>query len=292
MELIYRYDPFQPVVVRRPGNSQEAIDTLVDGNRRLVNMVERMQRAALEGDVAPPEVVSLDLVSMGLPFMPGVTLDQAPFALVLGCSDARVPIESIFDQSFNDLFVIRIAGNVLGTECIGSVDYAVRNFGRSLQAIVVVGHTGCGAVTAAVDTYLSPTAFTNIALTHPLRTLVDRIMIAVRAAANAFDRCFGHDFHGHAEYRGALIQASVYLNAAIAAHDLQREARSAMAEQVKAYYGVCDIGTMLVHDLPPTEPAGGPLLSPAPKDAPSFIALADQVVRLVVARLDGVQGRL
>jgi carbonic anhydrase len=191
----------------------------------------------------------------------------------------------VFDQSFNDLFVLRIAGNVLGTECIGSVDYAVRNFGPSLKAIVVVGHTGCGAVTAAVDTYLSPTAFTNIALTHPLRTLIDRIMIAVRAAAIAFDRVFGHDFHKHPEYRSALIQAAVYLNAAIAAYDLQREARAALAEQVKAFYGVCDIGTMVVRDLPTPPDVRDPHLSPAPKDAASFIAIADQIVKAAVAGL-------
>ena len=61
---------------------------------------------------------------MGLPFLPGAALDQQPFAMVLGCSDARVPIESIFDQSFNEMFVVRVAGNVLGTEGLGSFDYA------------------------------------------------------------------------------------------------------------------------------------------------------------------------
>ncbi len=286
MELIYRYDPFQPVVIQHPQSPEEAVTTLLSGNRRLVSMIDRMQIASLDGNVGTSEIVPVDLVSMGLPFMRGAALDQAPFALVLGCSDARVPIESVFDQSFNDLFAIRIAGNVLGTECIGSVDYAVRNFGKSLQAIVVVGHTGCGAVTAAVDTYLSPTAFTNIALTHPLRTLVDRIMIAVRAAANAFDRCFGHEFHMHPEYRAALIHAAVYLNAAIAAFDLQREARSAMAANVKAYYGVCDIGTMLVRDQPPLVPTSDPHLSLAPKDAASFMTLANEIVTAVVTLLD------
>jgi len=287
MELIYRYDPYQPVVIQHPQSPEEAVTTLLSGNRRLVTMIDRMQHASIDGNGAgASEVIPVDLVSMGLPFMRGAALDQAPFALVLGCSDARVPIESVFDQSFNDLFAIRIAGNVLGTECIGSVDYAVRNFGKSLQAIVVVGHTGCGAVTAAVDTYLSPTAFTNIALTHPLRTLVDRIMIAVRAAANAFDRCFGHEFDKHPQYRAALIHAAVYLNAAIAAYDLQREARSAMAENVKAYYGVCDIGTMLVRDQPPLVHTSDPHLSPAPRDAASFMTLANEIVTAVVTLLE------
>ncbi len=287
MELIYRYDPYQPVVIQHPQTPEEAIGTLLAGNRRLVTMIERMQSISLDGpDGERSEVIPVDLISMGLPFVRGTALDQAPFALVLGCSDARVPIESVFDQSFNDLFAVRIAGNVLGTECIGSVDYAVRNFGNSLQAIVVVGHTGCGAVTTAVDTYLSPTAFTDIALTHPLRTLVDRIMIAVRAAANAFDRCFGHEFHKHPQYRAALIHAAVYLNAAIAAYDLQREAHAAKAKQVGAYYGVCDIGTMLVHDLPPLTPTSEPRLSLVPRNAESFMALADRVATAVVGLLD------
>ncbi len=287
MELIYRYDPYQPVTVRRPGSAEAAIGVLLDGNRRLIDLIEQMQHAALDGDGAGrSNVVPVDLVSMGLPFLPGAPCDQAPFALVLGCSDARVPIESVFDQTFNDLFVIRIAGNVLGTECIGSFDYAVRQLGGSLKAVVVLGHTGCGAVTAAVDAYLSPDDFADIALTHPLRSLIDRIMIAVRGAANGFERQCGHLVHEHAAYREALIEASVYLNAAIASFDLQREARSATGSQVKAYYGVCDIGTMVVRELPTSDPASPPQLSPAPADAKLFVSLTDKIVAAVAAGLE------
>src|SRR5262249_5108503 len=153
----YRFDPYQPIKAERPGDTDAAIKRLLDGNWRHVQFVRQMQDALL--DDVPDEkqtIVPIDLVSMGLPFVSGTALDQSPFALVLGCSDARVPIESVFDQSFNDLFVVRIAGNVLGTECVGSFDYAVRHLGGGLKAVVVLGHTGCGAVTAAVDTYLNP----------------------------------------------------------------------------------------------------------------------------------------
>ncbi len=287
MELIYRYDPFQPVTVHRPATVDSAIETLTAGNRRLVDLVEQMQRASIDGDGASASnVIPVDLVSMGLPFLPGAACDQAPFALVLGCSDARVPIESVFDQTFNDLFVIRIAGNVLGTECIGSFDYAVRQLKQSLKAVVVLGHTGCGAVTAAVDAYLSPDVFTDIAMTHPLRTLIDRIMIAVRGAANGIERQCGREISAHGEYRSALIETAVYLNSAIAAFELQREARSLTGSEVQAYYGTCDIGTMMVRDLPATDPSSQPSLSPAPADTQAFVALTDRIVAAVMARLE------
>lgn len=289
MELIYRYDPFQPVVVHRPTDCQGAISTLLAGNRRLVTLIGQMQEAAIEGNGhAAKNVIPVDLISMGLPFVAGAAPDQAPFALVLGCSDARVPIESVFDRSFNDVFVIRIAGNVLGTECIGSFDYAVRQLGGSLHAVVVLGHTGCGAVTAAVNAYLAPDDFADIALTHPLRTLVDRILIAVRGAANGFERAAGPDITRHPGYRAALVEASVYLNAAIAAFDLQREARSAGTREIQAFYGVCDIGTMLVGDLPQGVGQGvnEPSLTPAPPSAHSFVELTDRIVAAVLRKLD------
>ena len=80
---------------------------------------------------------------------PTDALAQRPFAAVLGCSDARVPIEMVFGQAFNDLFVVRVAGNVLGSECLGSLDYALSNLGESIKLVVVLGHSRCGAVTAA-----------------------------------------------------------------------------------------------------------------------------------------------
>jgi carbonic anhydrase len=77
---------------------------------------------------------------------------QRPFATVLGCSDSRVPTELVFDQGFGDLFVVRVAGNVIADDVVGSLEYAGMHLRTPL--FVVMGHTGCGAVTAAVDAKL------------------------------------------------------------------------------------------------------------------------------------------
>src|SRR5690242_18075496 len=111
------------------------MEVLRAGNERFAEFVARMQRRTL-GEPAESIVVPISPVSLGLPFMDGTAPSQTPFALVLGCSDARVPVESIFDQGFNAIFVVRIAGNVLGTEGLGSVDYAVRQLGQTLKLIV------------------------------------------------------------------------------------------------------------------------------------------------------------
>jgi carbonic anhydrase len=77
-----------------------------------------------------------------------LVVDQTPFATILGCSDSRVPPELVFDQGFGDLFVIRVAGNVIDTDVVGSIQYAVRHL--KTQLLVIMGHEGCGAVTATL----------------------------------------------------------------------------------------------------------------------------------------------
>jgi carbonic anhydrase len=74
---------------------------------------------------------------------------QEPFAIVLGCSDSRVPAEIVFDQGLGDLFVIRVAGNIVAPSQIGSVEFAAGRFGTRL--VVVLGHSGCGAVVATLE---------------------------------------------------------------------------------------------------------------------------------------------
>jgi len=97
---------------------------------------------------------------------------QHPFATVLGCSDSRVPPELVFDQGPGDLFVVRVAGNVVGTEILGSLGYALDHLGTPL--FVVLGHEGCGAVRAALDAMRSgPTA------SGPLAALLDAIVPAL-----------------------------------------------------------------------------------------------------------------
>jgi carbonic anhydrase len=94
---------------------------------------------------------------------------QKPFAIILGCSDSRVPAELIFDQGLGDLFVIRVAGNIVAPSLVGSIEYAVEQFGTRL--VVVLGHSHCGAVTATLDRLRKQTG----PFSENLLAVVDRI---------------------------------------------------------------------------------------------------------------------
>ncbi len=100
---------------------------------------------------------------------------QEPFAIVLGCSDSRVPAELVFDQGFGDLFVIRVAGNIVAPSQIGSVEFAAARFGTRL--VVVMGHSQCGAITATLEE-LSGRAETA---SRNLRSIVTRVRPSVEA---------------------------------------------------------------------------------------------------------------
>lgn len=111
--------------------ASEALARLKEGNRRFVSgelhldtKVSHAQRAA-------------------------AARNQNPFAIVLGCSDARVPAEVVFDQGLGDLFVIRVAGNIVSPSQVGSVEFAAQRFGT--QLVVVLGHTQCGAILATLE---------------------------------------------------------------------------------------------------------------------------------------------
>ena len=98
---------------------------------------------------------------------------QAPFAAILGCSDSRVPVEIVFDQGLGDLFVIRVAGNIVAPSLIGSVEFAAEQFGTRL--VVVLGHSRCGAVTATLEELQRPTANPS----RNIHSIVERIRPAV-----------------------------------------------------------------------------------------------------------------
>jgi carbonic anhydrase len=114
----------------RPRTPQEALALLREGNQRFI------QRRSLYSKI-PVEVFA------------SLRDRQRPFAVILGCSDSRVPPELVFDLSFGDLFVIRLAGNLIAPGVAGSIQYAYHHLGTSL--LVVLGHEGCGAVKAALD---------------------------------------------------------------------------------------------------------------------------------------------
>jgi carbonic anhydrase len=98
---------------------------------------------------------------------------QRPFAVILGCSDSRVPVEIIFDQGLGDLFVIRVAGNIVASSQIGSVEFAAERFG--IRLVVVLGHTKCGAVQATLEELQRPSTTQS----RNLRSIVDRIAPAI-----------------------------------------------------------------------------------------------------------------
>src|SRR5687767_13426572 len=98
---------------------------------------------------------------------------QEPFAVILACSDSRVPVELVFDQGFGDLFVIRVAGNIVAPSQIGSVEFAASRFGTRL--VVVMGHSQCGAVLATLEEALGRASTSS----RNLQSIVDRIRPAV-----------------------------------------------------------------------------------------------------------------
>ena len=98
---------------------------------------------------------------------------QQPFAIILGCSDSRVPAEIIFDQGLGDLFVIRVAGNIVAPSQVGSVEFAAARY--SVRLVVVVGHSQCGAILATLEELQSPTAQSS----RNLSAIVDRVRPSV-----------------------------------------------------------------------------------------------------------------
>lgn len=133
--------------------AQQALERLLDGNKRFVDNLKNDGQLAVDA--------------------PSLPSSHAPIAIVLGCSDARVPAELVFDQGLGDLFVIRVAGNVVAPSQIGSIEFAAAQFGTPL--VLVLGHSQCGAVRATLD-----------ALAHPesehsrnLSSIVDRIRPAI-----------------------------------------------------------------------------------------------------------------
>ncbi|HET6546330.1 MAG TPA: carbonic anhydrase [Rhodanobacteraceae bacterium] len=132
-------------------SAQDALERLQKGNREFVAAMNSGN--PIFGDSRRTEL----------------TLEQDPFTIVLGCSDARVPAEIVFNQGLGDLFVIRVAGNIVAPSQIGSVEFAASHFGTHL--VVVLGHTRCGAIQATLDELRQPTENQS----RNLRSIVDRV---------------------------------------------------------------------------------------------------------------------
>jgi carbonic anhydrase len=230
LEIVWLHDPESRVEERQPRTAFEARARLEAGSAAFASLAEGGGR----------HVVSLPPDALGLPSSPGSPVAHEPFAAVLGCSDARVPAELVFGQAANDLFVVRVAGNVAGTECLGSLDYAVTHL-PSLKLLAVVGHTGCGAVTAAVEAFLAPETYFEIANNPDLRSIVDAIMAAVAISASALVDVHGPRATTRSGYRGALIETAVVVNAALTASLIRSEAGIVRDDALGVAFGVYDL---------------------------------------------------
>lgn len=177
----------------RPKTGIEALALLREGNARYVD--------SLTSDPS-------------MQHRPELVTDQDPLAIILGCSDARVPVEIVFDQGLGDLFVIRVAGNIVAPSQIGSIEFAAEKFNTKL--VVVLGHSNCGAVSACVDAMINP----DKNYSPNLQSIVDRIRPSVYnlhelATAN------GHDADAD-----ELIDRSIRANVRMSVSQLKHGSRA------------------------------------------------------------------
>ena len=270
VDITYRYETRDTPARPRPSDSNAALDRLNDGNRAFAALLENSANEHAE------RIISVDLRDLGL----GDTKrpNQRPFAAILGCSDARVPVELIFNEGPNDLFVIRVAGNGLGTEILGSLKHAVDNLRGSLKLIVVLGHSGCGALTTAVDVFLNPTEYLPLVTMHSLRRILDGLLVVVQASARRFQSAFGPEISHHPRYREALIEASIVTNAALAAHSIQQEFGTSDPAELQTVYGVYLLETRQVW-APHVGEMKGIGLALAPRDPAAFIELGSAILQ-------------
>jgi carbonic anhydrase len=278
--VTFRIDTDTTRAPARPATSAHALQLLVDGNRAFT--------AALDPtDDASDQVVAITAAALGIGLDGGIP-PQEPFALAVSCADARVPLEFVFGRAVNDLFVLRVAGNVLGQEIIGSMDYALQNL-PTLRVVVVLGHSRCGAVTAAVDAYLQPAAYLELSAEHQLRSIVHQLFPAVRLAHAALLRAHGDGVADAPGFRAALVEVSVAVNAAVMASVVRRELERYDITEVAPLFAVYDLATHCVavpgDDIGTAASIG---LAAAPVDGDAFQAYAHDVAtsREVVALLD------
>lgn len=286
IDYIYRFDPKNPSVKPSPEDPEVARQNLENGNR-LFSEWMRSCRTSTFSTGEPRYVVQCNGLEVGMVRAHGEMPKQAPFAVVVGCSDARVPPEMLFGQGFNDLFVIRVAGNVLADECWGSIDYALTALSESVKLVVVLGHSGCGAVTAAVDAYLHPLKYSSARTSYMLRSILHRIFVPVHQAAMGIDKVWGADAKNMPDYRRALIDSAVCLNAAHASYNLYVEAERSWKSDMQVLFGCYNLHTHQV-SMPPAsfrlahEDVERPVnLAYAPTHPREFDAMSIQMAELL-----------
>ncbi len=284
IDYVYRFDPKNPSTKPSPPDAEVARKNLEDGNRMFARWMASCQGHHPIAGEEPRYVVQCNGLEVGMARKQGEVPKQAPFAVVIGCSDARVPTEMIFGQGFNDVFVIRVAGNVLGDVCLGSVDFAVEALKESVKVIVVLGHSGCGAVSGAVDSYLHPVKFWSKSTSPALRSILQKIFVSVREGANGLDEVWGREGRQSPHFRDALIETAVCLNTAQAAYALRQEIETAGRSEMEVLYGVYNLFNHQV-SMPndPKAPATdrNVRLAHAPTDPREFQALARRMAEIL-----------
>ena len=186
--------------------AREALGRLQAGNRRFTESLRGSETYSTQARRA-------DLVR-----------DHQPFAIILGCSDARVPAELVFDQGLGDLFVIRVAGNIVAPSQVGSVEFAAERFGTRL--VVVLGHSQCGAILATLEELRRPTENQS----RNLRSIVDRVRPSVQGL-------LGTDLRRD---DAALVTLAVRANIRASADHLRHG--SEVLEQLIEREGLCVVG--------------------------------------------------
>ena len=235
-EVVWQYDETAPYKDDKPDDAPGVRRRLQDGNLEFAGFFAPRSST---GETTR-HVVRVSPEDVGISGKPGDVPVQKPFAAFLSCADARVPVELIFGQKANDLFVVRVVGNTIGDESLGSLDYAVGQLG-SVRLLAVLGHTGCGAVTAAVDAYLTPTGYMGIAASFPLQSIVSSLVAPVRGAALALPGVHGGSIPARSGYRQALIETTVMLNAALSATMLAQNFQQALNDRLQVAFGVYDL---------------------------------------------------
>jgi carbonic anhydrase len=188
-------------------SAQEALQRLQQGNSRFAS--DTCNRATLTGRARRCELVT----------------GQEPFAVILGCSDSRVPAEIIFDQGLGDLFVIRVAGNIVAPSQVGSIELAAERYGTRL--IVVLGHSGCGAIRATIEELCHPAKCPS----RNLGSILGRIRPAVEPLLSA----------GQVHDPATLLREAVRANICASASQL-RHGASEVLEHLRCNEGLLIVG--------------------------------------------------
>ena len=191
-------------------SAEESLQRLQAGNKRFV--------AGIRGNNLPH-----------ISCIPNNKDDQNPFAIILGCSDSRVPAEIVFDQGMGDLFVIRVAGNIVAPSQLGSIEFAVDNF--NTQLVIVLGHSDCGAVSATLSDIQHP----GMQHHSNVFSIVDRIRPAVEPLLDTKLK------DGNDELLEAAVRANILASTNQLRHDspfLERHIGESKLKVVGAEYSI------------------------------------------------------